>query len=231
MAKIWILEDEENVGLLLHEAAAMMGHSPDWFRSAAEMEQSRPGETPDLLLLDLMLRGKNGFEVLDGWKKNPITWGIPVVIISARSAESDKVRGLNLGAEDYITKPFGLKELSARIDAVLRRLRLKAEPILLGRLQILPEAREVRIDGTAVPLTRQEYELLLCLAGRRGAAVSRAELLREAWGYESACDTTRTVDYHIRELRMKLGCGEDASGARIETVRGFGYRLTGGDSG
>ena len=231
MAKIWILEDEENVGLLLRDATERMGHVPEWFRSAAQLEARFEDGVPDLLLLDLMLRGKNGFEVLAEWKKSRATRNVPVIIISARSAESDKVRGLGLGAEDYVTKPFGLKELRARIETALRRLRLQAEPVALGHLTVLPGAREVRANGKAVPLTRQEYELLICLIKHRESAVSRAELLREAWGYELEGDITRTVDYHVRELRVKLDCGEDAAGARIETVRGFGYRLTGGPGG
>ena len=167
--------------------------------------------------------------MLAEWKKRRQTHELPVIIISARSTESDKVRGLGLGAEDYIAKPFGLKELRARIETALRRLRLHAEPITLGHLALNPDAREIKAHGKTIPLTRQEYGLLSSLMRHRECAVSRKELLREAWGYELEGDTTRTVDYHIRELRMKLDCGEGAAGARIETVRGFGYRLTGGD--
>lgn len=229
MARIWILEDDENVALLLRDATERMGHAPEWFQSAAQLEARLKESSPDLLLLDLMLREKNGLEVLAEWKKRRQTHELPVIIISARSTESDKVRGLGLGAEDYITKPFGLKELRARIETALRRLRLHAEPIPLGHLALNPDAREIKAHGKTIPLTRQEYELLSCLMKHRECAVSRKELLREAWGYELEGDTTRTVDYHIRELRMKLDCGEGAAGARIETVRGFGYRLTGGD--
>lgn len=231
MATIWILEDEESIGLLLRDATERMGHVPEWFQSAAQMEAQLALDVPDLLLLDLMLRGKNGYEVLAEWKKSRGTRDIPVIIVSARSAESDKVRGLGLGAEDYVTKPFGLRELRARIDTALRRLRIQTQPVTMGHLTVLPGAREVRANGKTVSLTYQEYELLSCLMKHRGNAVSRAELLREAWGYELEGDTTRTVDYHIRELRVKLGCGEDAAGARIETVRGFGYRLTAGPGG
>ncbi len=227
MAKIWILEDEENVGLLLRDATDRMGHLPEWFQSAAQLEARLQKDLPDLLLLDLMLRGKNGLEVLSEWKKRRETRELPVIIISARSTESDKVRGLVLGAEDYITKPFGLKELHARIETALRRLRLHTKPVILGHLALDPDAREVKAHRKTVPLTHQEYELLSCLMKHRECAVSRKELLREAWGYDLEGDTTRTVDYHIRELRVKLDCGEDAAGARIETVRGFGYRLTG----
>jgi len=226
MANIWITEDDANIGLLLRDIAERMGHSPLWIEDAAELEKQLRQGVPDLLLLDLMLRGKNGFEVLSEWKKNPLTRDIPVIIISARSAESDKVRGLGLGAEDYITKPFGLRELRARIDTALRRVRLQAQPITLGHLDILPGVREVKANGKTIPLTHQEFELLLCLARHSGSAVSRAELLREAWGYQLEGDATRTVDFHIRELRVKLDCGEERDGARIETVRGFGYRLS-----
>ncbi len=229
MAIIWILEDDENVGLLLRGATERMGHAPEWFQSAAQLEAQLQKAVPDLLLLDLMLRGKNGLEVLSEWKRRRETHDVPVIIISARSSESDKVRGLGLGADDYITKPFGLRELRARIETVLRRVRLQAEPIELGHLTLVPTVREVKAHGKTVPLTHQEYELLSCLMKHRENAVSRAELLREAWGYTLEGDTTRTVDYHIRELRVKLDCFEDAAGARIETVRGFGYRLTGGD--
>jgi len=226
VANIWITEDDRNIGLLLRDTAQRMGHSPLWLEDAASLEKQLRRGVPDLLLLDLMLHGKNGFEVMAQWKQSPLTRNIPVIIISARSAEADKVRGLSLGAEDYITKPFGLRELRARIDTALRRVRLQAQPITLGHLEILPDERLVRADGKTIPLTHQEYELLQCLARHQGSAVSRAELLREAWGYQLEGDTTRTVDYHIRELRVKLDCGEEKDGARIETVRGFGYRLS-----
>lgn len=224
MANIFIVEDEERIGLLIEKTVTKAGHNAVVLRDARELETRLKTETPDLLLLDLMLRGKNGFDILSDWKRARTTACIPVIILSARSAEQDKVRGLELGAEDYVTKPFGVRELQARIQTALRRITPAARRVELGALTLYPDSREISVDGQSVDLTYKEYDLLLCLWKYAGRTVSRVQLLREVWGYAADADTSRTVDYHVAQLRAKLR--DDPSHPRfVQTVRGAGYRL------
>lgn len=228
MATIWIVEDEERIGLLILAAVKKAGHEAVRLYDASELEKRLKKETPDLLLLDLMLRGKDGFAILAEWKARKETARVPVIILSARSAENDKVRGLELGAEDYVTKPFGVRELQARIQTALRRLPTEGERLEAGPLSILPKSRETFLDGRRVELTAREYELLLYMARRAGSTVTRGELLREVWGYATEEDPSRTVDAHVKTLRLKLG--DTAAEPRlIRTVRGAGYRLIAGE--
>ena len=179
---------------------------------------------PDLMLLDIMLRSTNGFDILKQWKQEAYTRHVPIIIISAKSAEYDKVKGLNLGAEDYITKPFGLREFRARIDAALRRVTPEALQIDLGAMKLLPDERKIFVDNEEIQLTQQEFELILYLARRAGHVVTRKELLKEVWGYGAETNSTRTLDYHVRSIRKKLD--DDAQNPRfIETVHGSGYKL------
>lgn len=224
MANIFIVEDEERIGLLIEKTVTKAGHNAVVLRDARELETRLKAQTPDLLLLDLMLRGKNGFDILTDWKRTRATARIPVIILSARSAEQDKVRGLELGAEDYVTKPFGVRELQARIQTALRRITPAARRVELGALTLYPDSREISVDGQSVDLTYKEYDLLLCLWKYAGRTVSRVQLLREVWGYAADADTSRTVDYHVAQLRAKLR--DDPSHPRfVQTVRGAGYRL------
>lgn len=224
MANIFIVEDEEHIGLLIEKTVTKAGHEAVVLRDARELEARLKAQTPDLLLLDLMLRGKNGFDILTDWKRARATARIPVIILSARSAEQDKVRGLELGAEDYVTKPFGVRELQARIQTALRRITPAARRVELGALTLYPDSREISVDGRPVDLTYKEYDLLLCLWKYAGRTVSRVQLLREVWGYAADADTSRTVDYHVAQLRAKLR--DDPSHPRfVQTVRGAGYRL------
>ncbi len=224
MANIFIVEDEERIGLLIEKTVTKAGHEAVVLRDARELEARLKAQTPDLLLLDLMLRGKNGFDILTDWKRTRATARIPVIILSARSAEQDKVRGLELGAEDYVTKPFGVRELQARIQTALRRITPAARRVELGALTLYPDSREISVDGQSVDLTYKEYDLLLCLWKYAGRTVSRVQLLREVWGYAADADTSRTVDYHVAQLRAKLR--DDPSHPRfVQTVRGAGYRL------
>ena len=224
MARIFIVEDEERIGLLIEKTVTKAGHEAVVLRDARELEARLKAQTPDLLLLDLMLRGKNGFDILTDWKRARATARIPVIILSARSAEQDKVRGLELGAEDYVTKPFGVRELQARIQTALRRITPAARRVELGALTLYPDSREISVDGQSVDLTYKEYDLLLCLWKYAGRTVSRVQLLREVWGYAADADTSRTVDYHVAQLRAKLL--DDPSHPRfVQTVRGAGYRL------
>ena len=228
MARIWIVEDDPQIGLLIEMTVKKAGYEARRMIDAVELEKALTKDKPDLLLLDLMLREKNGFTVLDEWKADRNTRNIPVIIISARSSEKDKVRGLEAGAEDYITKPFGVRELQARIKTALRRLPEEAERIDLGALVIMPATRETFVDGERVELTQKEFELLKFLVKNKNATVTRGMLLREVWGYATEEDPSRTVDSHIKTLRLKLG---DTAGEPrfIQTIRGTGYRLTAGD--
>ncbi|HHT07061.1 MAG: winged helix-turn-helix domain-containing protein [Christensenellales bacterium] len=224
MAIIWTVEDEETISILIQRVIQSMGHESVHCYDAAELERQMKKGLPDLLLLDLMLRGKTGYQILNEWKSDARTRRIPIIILSARSTETDKVKGLDLGAEDYITKPFSVRELKARINTALRRIAPEAQRIELGGLVLQPDARAVTLDGQQIELTLQEFELLLYLVNHAGSVVSRAQLLQDVWGYQAQTDASRTVDYHIRALRVKLG--EDVRQPRfIQTVHGSGYRM------
>ncbi|MBQ8536853.1 MAG: response regulator transcription factor [Clostridia bacterium] len=230
MAKIWIVEDDPKIGLLIEMTMKKAGHEPLRMLDAAILEKTMKKEPlPDLLLLDLMLREKNGFTVLREWKAEKRTQRIPVIIISARAQEHDKVHGLELGAEDYITKPFGVRELQARVQAALRRLPQEPEKLVLGPLTLWPQSHDVTVDQKRAPLTQKEFEVLLYLCRRPGVTVTRGMLLNEVWGYQTQEDPSRLVDALIKTLRVKLG--DTASEPRfIQTVRGAGYRLVAGDA-
>lgn len=229
MAYIWIVEDDPQIALLIKMAVQKDGHEALHMLDAAEMEKELRKSTPDLMLLDLMLRAKNGFQVLKEWKERPLTKDIPVIILSARAAERDKVQGLDLGAEDYITKPFSVRELQARIRTALRRMPSENERIVIGALTLIPACREVYVDGARVDLTQKEFEVLCCLARCNGQTVTRGQLLQSVWGYDNDEDPSRTVDSHIKTLRLKIG--DPALTPRfIQTVRGTGYRLIAGET-
>jgi DNA-binding response OmpR family regulator len=175
---------------------------------------------PDALVLDLMLPGANGLDVLREVRAEPSTRDLPVVVLTARSAEMDKLVGFEHGADDYLTKPFSPRELVARIRALLRRARPTAGGRLeVGALAVDTLAREATLEGRRLTLTRREFDLLAFLATQPGRVHSREELLRKVWGYDYLGET-RTVDVHVRRLRQKLG---DAR--HIETVMGAGYKL------
>lgn len=229
MAKIWIVEDDPTIGLLIEMTVKKAGHETFRMLDANELERALKKEPLcDLMLLDLMLREKNGFTVMKEWKASKATKNIPVIIISARSAEHDKVMGLELGAEDYITKPFGVKELQARVNTALRRIPKAPEKIEIGEICLFPATRDVLLNGARVDLTQKEFDVLSYLAAHTENTVTRTELLREVWGYEAEEDTSRTVDSHIKALRIKLG--DIAQEPRyIQTVRGAGYRLIMGE--
>ncbi|MDD5348614.1 MAG: response regulator [Chthoniobacteraceae bacterium] len=186
---------------------------------AAVREQS-----PSLLILDLMLPGMSGLEVCRALKADPATAALPILMLTAKAEEVDRIVGLELGAEDYVTKPFSPRELVLRVKNVLKRSTAKPESngdrLVLGGIVIDRLRMEVTIGGQTVDFTATELKLLTLLMERRGRVQSREVLLNDVWGYESVIDT-RTVDTHIRRLREKLGDAADC----IETVRGFGYRI------
>jgi two-component system phosphate regulon response regulator PhoB len=178
-------------------------------------------------VLDQMLPGASGFEVLEQLRADPATGNVAVLMLTARKEESDRIRGLSLGADDYLTKPFSPQELVLRVGAILRRVAAapaaeSGDLIQLGALRIERAAHRVTVDGVEIELTPTEYKLLVTLAERRGRVQDRAQLLETVW--EAAPDIqTRTVDMHVQRLRSKLG----PAGELIETVRGFGYRIRG----
>lgn len=224
MALIYIVEDDESIGMLIQAALGAAAHETRLMQNASELEQAIAEEIPGLLLLDIMLPGKDGWTVLNEWRARPRTAGVPVIILSAKSEELDKVRGLESGAEDYITKPFGVLELQARVKTVLRRS-IENTPAVyrLGDLTMDVRKKQVMRAGEEVRLTRREMELLEYLFRNAGQVVSREQLLEAVWDYRHEAETTRTVDYHVASLRQKLG--GDAQCGYIETVRGFGYRM------
>jgi two-component system alkaline phosphatase synthesis response regulator PhoP len=179
-------------------------------------------ELPELVLLDIMLPGEDGLQILKKLRASEVTRAIPVIMLTAKTTEYDKVIGLDSGADDYLTKPFGMMELIARIKAVLRRASVaeESDEITIGPLVVYRDEHRVFNNGVEVALTPKEFSLLLYLIENRGIVLTRERLLSEVWGFDYYGET-RTVDAHIRSLRMKLG----EAGDLIETVRGIGYRI------
>ena len=229
MSRIYVVEDDESISALIAAVLSAAGHEVRTMESGEALEKLvSAGETPDLLLLDIMLPGKDGLQLLSEWKARPSTSAIPCIILSAKGEELDKVRGLEMGAEDYITKPFGVLELQARVKTALRRVPAAAGAVRLGDNEFDLGRREVRRGGKVVKLTFKEFELLEYMYKNAGLVLSRDQLLTQVWGYNFEGDTTRTVDFHVHSLRQKLG--DSAERPRyIQTVRGYGYKLSKGD--
>ncbi|HEX7118799.1 MAG TPA: response regulator transcription factor [Longimicrobiales bacterium] len=225
-ARILVVEDEPDVAGLVAYSLASAGYRVETAGDGVVAASAISRERPDLIVLDLMLPGRSGFEILSDLRSAPRPeTAVPVVVLSARRDEADRVEGLERGADDYVTKPFSPRELVLRVAAVLRRA--KAPPLeetgrLLrgGPIRVDTDTREVAVEGRPVPLTPTEYRLLTVLLERSGRAQSRRALLEAAWDVHVAIDT-RTVDIHVLRLRRKLG----AAGRWIETVRGHGYRF------
>jgi two-component system phosphate regulon response regulator PhoB len=222
--RVLIVEDEPDIRDLLVFHLEREGYQVTKSKTGPEALRSARSSPPDLVLLDIMLPEMDGLEVCRRLRQDPATQGLPIVMLTARGDEVDRILGLELGADDYVVKPFSPRELVARIRAVLRRTRPVASDASLsvGRLTIDPAAHTVTVDGGPVSLTRKEFDLLRALVEARGRVLSREFLLDTVWGYTAAGEIeSRTVDVHVRRLRQKLG-GE---GARIGTVTGVGYRL------
>ena len=218
--KILVIEDEQDVAdllaLNLRKAGFRVSTAPD---GVAGLQKARD-DRPDFMILDLMLPKMSGLEVCRILKSDTATAQIPILMLTAKAEEIDRIVGLEFGADDYVTKPFSPREIVLRIRAIFRRGEKADESLTAGPISIDPARHEVRIDGKQVHLTSIEFKLLRALMQRRGRVQERDRLLNEVWGYESVIDT-RTVDTHVRRLREKLGKAGDA----VETVRGFGYRL------
>lgn len=225
--RILVVDDEPDIVALVAYHLARAGYGVSTASSGPEALAKATSELPALVVLDLMLPGMSGFDVLERLRADPATAQIAVLTLTARREEPDRVRGLLLGADDYLTKPFSPQELTLRVGAILRRLRAPAtshvDVVKIGPVRIDRAAHEVHVDGDRVDLTPTEYKLLLMLAERRGRVLARTLLLETVW--EAAPDIqTRTVDMHVQRLRAKLG----HAGDMIETVRGFGYRVNAG---
>ena len=222
---IFCVEDDSNIRELVVYTLETTGFKARGFEDGKEFLEALALETPELVLMDIMLPGEEGLELIGRLKSSPKTREIPVIMVTAKGAEYDKVKGLDLGADDYVTKPFGMMELVSRIKAVLRRTKKESQDpqdvIRAGGIEINTRKHEVTADGEVVNLTLKEYELLKRLMKNRGIVMTRDCLLEDIWGYDFDGET-RTVDVHVRTLRQKLGsCGE-----MIETVRGVGYRMS-----
>jgi len=221
--QILVIEDNADLAYGLRNNLEIEGYGVEIAGDGATGLRRARETRPDIIVLDLMLPELDGFRVLRELRASHMT--MPVLILTARGEESDKVRGLKLGADDYVTKPFGLLELLARIEALLRR-NAPSQPRELagfGAIEIDRGARTLTRDGEPVELAPKEYELLIALFDRNGAVVSRLELMRQVWGYSDAV-ITRTIDTHIAELRRKLE-KDAANPQHILTVRKVGYRL------
>lgn len=222
---IYCVEDDAGIRELVVYTLQNTGMEARGFSDGAALTAALRGAKPDLILLDIMLPGEDGISILRRLRSLPDTAAIPVILLTAKNTEYDKVVGLDSGADDYIAKPFGMMELVARIRAVLRRSQDKlpsadSHPLTAGAISIDERAHTVCVSGRDVQLTLKEYQLLVLLMKNQGAVLTRDVLLENIWGYGSESET-RTVDVHIRTLRQKLG----DSGALIETVRGVGYRM------
>ena len=222
---IYYVEDDESIRDLLLYALRQSGFEAVGFSDgAAFCEAIDAGRMPELILLDIMLPGEDGISILRRLKQDGRTANIPVIMLTAKGSEYDKVLGLDVGADDYVTKPFGVMELIARIKATLRRAgKLNSRRrFSCGGIVLDDESHTVTANGTPVTLTFKEYELLRYLLENEGIAFDRPQLLNGVWGVDYF-GGTRTVDVHIQTLRQKLGpCGDC-----IETIRGFGYRIGG----
>ena len=228
--RILVVDDEPDITALVAYHLAKAGHRVSTAANGPDALKAAREERPDVVILDLMLPGVSGYDVLAELRRRDETREVGVILLTSRREEPDRIRGLSLGADDYLTKPFSPQELSLRVTALLRRLgspavsagsTLSAGPIAIDR-----SAHRVTIDSRELTLTATEYKLLLTLVERRGRVQTRPQLLETVWEAQPDIQT-RTVDMHVQRLRTKLG---DA-GKMIETVRGFGYRFKGTERG
>lgn len=224
--KILVIDDEEHILELLKFNLELSGFDVCVSTEANQTIELIGREKPDLLLLDWMLPKISGIDILKKIRQDEDIYDLPVIMLTAKNMEDDKIQGLNVGADDYITKPFSIKELMARINTVLRRYRIsdKSQPVIeAGNIVLNTDQYKLTVDGLKVDLTRKEFELLKLLMENRGKVLKRDYLLEKVWGYEFYGET-RTVDVHIRHLRKKLGMDETSENG-IDTIRGLGYKM------
>lgn len=222
MFRIFVVEDDENIREIVTYALSAAGFEADGFETGEELFAALDFRMPSLVILDIMLLGNDGLTILKRLRNAPKTQKLPVIMLTAKNSEYDKVKGLDMGADDYISKPFGVMELISRVNAVLRRSCVEqVEKMEVAGLILDHARREVRSGGEVVNLTFKEYELLHCLMINNGLVLSRDKIMEVVWGYDFEGES-RTVDMHIKTLRQKLG----AAGNLIMTVRNVGYKLT-----
>jgi len=224
---IYILEDDQSIRELTLYALSGSGLEAEGFELPSQFWTALDRHIPQLLLLDIMLPEENGIEILRRLRNREDTRNLPVILLTAKSSEYDKVIGLDAGADDYVVKPFGMMELISRIKALLRRSSASAPPasaegiFRIGKLYVSQPGYIIRVDDEEITLTLKEFELLCFLLSNRGLVLNRDQILRQIWGFDYDGES-RTVDVHIRTLRTKLG----ECGSLIETVRGIGYKIS-----
>lgn len=219
---IYFIEDDPNIRELVIYTLNTTGQNAVGFEKPSEFWSALNEKLPKLILLDVMLPQEDGLKILKKIRSNKITENIPVIMITAKSSEIDKIKGFDLGADDYVAKPFSIMELIARIKAVMRRTSTTEQKTeyTIGNLYVCPQKHRVKVNGEKVTLTLKEFELLCLMLENRDIVLSRDQILDKIWGY-SFDGENRTVDVHIRTLRQKLG----EAGNLIETVRGIGYKI------
>jgi len=223
MPVIYIVEDDDNIRELVLYALQNADFTAQGFECSRDFDKATEARLPDLVLLDIMLPDEDGLEILSRLKKDGKTKGLPVIMLTAKGSEYDRVKGLDLGADDYITKPFSLLEIASRIKAVLRRSGQKDDETALfvcDNVEMNTEKHTVKVDGEIVTLTYKEFELLQFLMENAEIVLSRDKIMSMVWGMDFEGET-RTVDMHIKTLRQKLGAG----GEIVKTVRGVGYKV------
>lgn len=226
MMMVYCVEDDDNIRELVGYALKGKGYQCAGFSNAADFYEALHHTMPDLVLLDIMLPGEDGLTILKKLRANRETASIPVIMMTAKSSEFDVVRGLDLGADDYVAKPFGIMELLSRIKSVLRRSGRSSEKekdksiLTYGKITVDRNQHTVTVDGKEVTLTLKEFELLCYLILNQGIVLSREQIMQAVWDSPYALES-RTIDMHIMSLRQKLG----EEGSEIRTVRGVGYRL------
>ncbi len=225
---IYLLEDDASIRKLVVYALESQGFEAQGFERPSAFWAAMEQQLPRLLILDVMLPEEDGLSILRALRQRSATASLPVMMLTAKNTEYDRVQGLDLGAVDFISKPFGIMELLARVRALLRRAESKklSPEYRAGDLLVIPDRHEVRVAGECVSLTYKEFLLLCQLMENRGLVLSREVLLDRVWGLGAEREN-RTLDVHIRTLRSKLG----PEGARIQTIRGVGYRFADGDDG
>ena len=224
MQKIFIVEDDDNIRDMVLYAFSSTEFAAEGFADGESFWNALEHATPSLLLLDIMLPGEDGITILKRLKQSPKHKALPVIMLTAKGAEYDRIKGFDLGADDYITKPFSVLEVISRVRAVLRRCgNIGSKTVIeIGKIVLNIDKRSVWVDGNEVSLTYKEFELLHYLMLSEGIVLTRDKLLEEVWGFNYNGES-RTVDMHIRSLRQKLGVGSDI----VKTVRNVGYKVEG----
>ena len=223
MSKIYIVEDDDNIRELILYALGTANFAAVGFECSDSFWEQMKTDMPDIVLLDIMLPGEDGISILKTLRADNKTSKIPIIMLTAKNSEYDRVKGLDLGADDYIGKPFSVLELTSRIKAVLRRTETQEKsrtPLVYQNVELNPEKHTVTVDGKSIILTYREFELLAMLMENAGLVLSRDKIMSKVWGTDFEGET-RTVDMHIKTIRQKLGTG----GEIVKTIRNVGYKV------